>query len=149
LVELQALVSPTGGYGVPQRRCSGLDINRILLLLAVIEKRLAVHVGGADVYLSIAGGLEARERATDLAAVAAIVSSLRGKPVDTDTAVVGEVGLSGEIRPVRRLGERIREAEKLGYKRIIVPASGARNHSAIESIAVDTIERALSELSLD
>ena len=149
LVELQALVSPTGGYGVPQRRCSGLDTNRILLLLAVIEKRLAVHVGGADVYLSIAGGLDSRERATDLAAVAAIVSSLRGKAMETDTAVVGEVGLSGEIRPVRRLSERIREAEKLGYKRIIVPASGARTDGKIETVAVDTIERALAELSLD
>jgi len=149
LVELQALVAPTGGYGVPQRRCTGLDINRVLLLLAVIEKRLAVHVGGADVYLSIAGGMEARERASDLAVVTAIVSSLRNRAVPAKTAIIGEVGLSGEIRPVRRLGERIREAEKLGYERVLVPAGGARTEGKIKLIEVDSIERALTELSLD
>ena len=149
LVELQALVAPTGGYGIPQRRCTGLDINRVLLLLAVIEKRLAVHVGGADVYLSIAGGMEARERASDLAAVVAIVSSLRNRAVPAKTAIIGEVGLSGEIRAVRRLGERIREAEKLGYERVLVPASGVRADGKIKLIEVDSIERALAELSLD
>ena len=148
LVELQALVAPTGGYGVPQRRCTGLDINRVLLLLAVIEKRLAVHIGAADVYLSVAGGLEARERASDLAAVAAIISSLRDRAVPTGTAVVGEVGLSGEVRAVRRIGERIREAAKLGYTRIIVPASVAPLVEGVEIVPVASIEEALSELEL-
>jgi len=121
LVEVQALVAPTGGYGVPQRRCTGLDVNRVLLLLAVAERRLGVQLGGADVYLSVAGGLEARERGVDLAIVAAIMSSLRNKPIDPRTVVIGEIGLSGELRGVRRLKERLLEVEKLGYKTAVIP----------------------------
>ncbi len=149
LVELQALVSPTGGYGVPQRRCTGLDINRVLLLLAVIEKELAVHIGGADVYLSVAGGLEARERGSDLGAVAAVVSSLRNHPLRRRTCVLGEVGLSGEVRAVRRVAERVREAEKMGYERILVPAAGmTRETTAIQVIPVESVDRAMAELGL-
>ena len=148
LVELQALVSPTGGFGVPQRRCTGLDINRVLLLLAVIEKRMAVHIGAADVYLSVAGGLEARERASDLAAVAAIISSLRDRAIPAGTVVVGEVGLSGEVRAVRRLNERLREAAKMGYDRMIVPGTAAQRLDGVEIVPVGSIEDALSELEL-
>ncbi len=149
LVELQALVSPTGGYGVPQRRCTGLDINRVLLLLAVIEKELAVHIGGADVYLSVAGGLEAKERASDLGAVAAIVSSLRGRPIPARTCVVGEVGLSGEVRAVRRVAERAREAEKMGYERILVPAVGKLKEKVTIGVTpVESIDQAIAELGL-
>lgn len=121
LVEVQALVAPTGGYGVPQRRCTGLDVNRVLLLLAVTERRLGVQLGGADVYLSVAGGLEARERGVDLAIVAAVMSSLRNRPIDPRTVVIGEIGLSGELRGVRRLKERLLEVEKLGYQTAVVP----------------------------
>ncbi|MEE8592891.1 MAG: DNA repair protein RadA, partial [Candidatus Bipolaricaulota bacterium] len=123
LVELQALVSPTGGYGTPQRRCTGLDANRVLLMLAVMEKHLEVHIGGADVYLSLAGGLDVRERGTDLGVIAAVLSSLRNRALSDQTAVVGEVGLSGESRPIRRLKERMAEASKLGIQRMIVPQS--------------------------
>ncbi len=146
LVEMQALVSPTGGYGVPQRRCTGLDINRVLLLLAVMEKHLGVQVGGADVYLSLAGGLETRERGTDLGVVASVLSSLRDRPVESRTAIVGEVGLSGEIRPVRRLTERIREAEKMGMERIVVPGADRRSPGAIEVIGVDRVSEAVDAL---
>jgi DNA repair protein RadA/Sms len=149
LVELQALVSPNGGFGVPQRRCTGLDINRVLLLLAVLEKELAVHIGGADVYLSVAGGLEARERGSDLGAVAAIVSSLRDRPLPAQTCVLGEVGLSGEVRAVRRAAERAREAEKMGYRRILVPAAGkSKEKAAIDVVPVESIDRAMTELGL-
>ena len=149
LVELQALVSPNGGFGVPQRRCTGLDVNRVLLLLAVIEKELAVHIGGADVYLSVAGGLEARERGSDLGAVAAIVSSLRNRPLPPRTCVLGEVGLSGEVRAVRRAAERAREAEKMGYERILVPAAGkSKEKAGIDVVPVDSIDRAMAELGL-
>jgi DNA repair protein RadA/Sms len=149
LVELQALVAPTGGYGVPQRRCTGLDINRVLLLLAVIEKQLAIHVGGADVYLSVAGGLEARERAGDLAAVVAIVSSLRNRAIEGKTAVVGEVGLSGEVRAVRRAADRVREVEKMGYDRVVVPAAGKIPAGGrIDVVPVESIDRAVEELGL-
>ncbi len=149
LVELQALVSPTGGYGVPQRRCSGLDYNRILLLLAVIERRLGVNTSGADVYLSLAGGLETRERGTDLGVTAAVVSSLRNKALPKRTVIVGEVGLTGEIRGVKRLRERINEAGKLGYERIIVPSKGSpKTRTKIEVIAVETIEAAMNTLGV-
>jgi len=148
LVELQALVSPTGGYGVPQRRCTGLDVNRVLLLLAVIEKHLDVHIGAADVYLSLAGGLETRERGTDLAVVASVLSSLRNRAIPARTAVVGEVGLSGEVRPVRRLKERIGEAEKMGMERIIVPVTKAPlRGGTIEVLPAERIDGALDALA--
>ena len=148
LVELQALVSPTGGYGVPQRRCTGLDVNRVLLLLAVIEKHLDVHIGAADVYLSLAGGLETRERGTDLAVVASVLSSLRNRAIPARTAVVGEVGLSGEVRPVRRLKERIGEAEKMGMERIIVPVTKAPlRGGTIEVLQAERIDEALDALA--
>lgn len=149
LVELQALVSPTGGYGVPQRRCTGLDYNRLLLLLAVVERRLGIHTGSADVYLSLAGGLETRERALDLGIIAAVVSSLRNRALPKRTVVVGEVGLSGEVRAVRKLSERITEAGKLGYERVIVPAKGRpTTRRTIELVGVETIEEAIDALSL-
>ncbi len=149
LVEMQALVSPTGGYGIPQRRCTGLDVNRVLLLLAVMEKHLGIQVGGADVYLSLAGGLEARERGTDLGVVASICSSLRDRPLPARTAIAGEVGLSGEVRSVRRLGERIREAEKMGMERILVPGvSRPAKKGGIDVVGVDRIDRAIEEIGL-
>ncbi len=149
LVEIQALVSPTGGYGVPQRRCTGLDVNRVLLLLAVLEKHAGIQIGGADVYLSLAGGLETRERGTDLGVIASICSSLRGRPLPERTAIVGEVGLSGEVRAVRRLGERIREAEKMGMERIVVPG-GARTAKGetIDVVSVERIGEALEAVGL-
>jgi DNA repair protein RadA/Sms len=149
LVELQALVAPNAGFGVPQRRCTGLDINRVLLLLAVIEKELAIHVGAADVYLSVAGGLDAKERASDLGAVAAIVSSLRNRPLPPRTCVVGEVGLAGEVRAVRRVAERAREAAKMGYERLVVPAaSRPKDAAGIDVIPVDSVDQAMTELGL-
>jgi DNA repair protein RadA/Sms len=122
LVELQALVASNHGSGYPQRRANGLDVNRLVLLLAVVEKRLGVQVGRDDVYVNVAGGLVVRETACDLGACLSVVSSLKGRPIPSDTVVVGEVGLSGEIRPVNRLDARLREASQLGYKRAIVPA---------------------------
>lgn len=139
LVELQALVSPTGGYGVPQRRCTGMDLNRVLLMLAVMERHLDVHIGSADVYLSLAGGLDIRERGTDLAVVASVLSSLRNRALSGEIAVAGEVGLTGEIRPVRRLSERVAEAAKLGIRRVLVPA-GTRI-TPCEGVEVVPVER--------
>ncbi|HDS29096.1 MAG TPA: hypothetical protein ENN96_01285 [Candidatus Acetothermia bacterium] len=148
LVELQALVSPTGGYGVPQRRCTGMDLNRVLLMLAVMERHLEVHIGSADVYLSLAGGLDVRERGTDLAVVAAVLSSLRSRPLSGEMAVVGEVGLTGEIRPVRRLSERVAEAAKLGVRRVLVPA-GTRiaAQDEVELVPVERVGDAVEQLA--
>ncbi len=150
LVEVQALVSPTGGYGTPQRRCTGLDVNRVLLMLAVMEKHLEVHVGGADVYLSLAGGLDVRERGTDLGVVAAVLSSLRNRALSARTAVVGEVGLSGEIRPVRRLRERAAEARKLGIERMIVPQSSRlAKQDGLEIVAAERVSDAVAALDFE
>jgi len=149
LVELQALVSPTGGYGIPQRRCTGLDANRLLLLLAVMEKHVGIQLGAADVYLSLAGGLEARERATDLGIVAAVASSLRNRALPARTAIVGEVGLSGEVRSVRRLGDRIREAQKMGMERVVAPgASRDFSRGEVEVVSVQRVAEAIEALGL-
>jgi len=150
LVELQALVAPTGGYGIPQRRCTGLDLNRVLLLLAVMERHLSVALSGADVYLSVAGGIEARERAADLGVVGAVLSSLQGRPVAKDTVLLGEIGLTGEMRAVRRLRERLVEAAKHGYTRAVVPAvSKLPKVDGVEIAAAATVDRAVAELMLD
>jgi len=150
LIELQALVSPTGGYGVPQRRCTGLDVNRVLLMLAVMEKHLEVHIGGADVYLNLAGGLDVRERGTDLGVIVAVLSSLRNRALSDRTAVAGEVGLSGEIRPVQRLKERMAEAGKLGIQRMIVPKSSRMaKPKGLEIVEVERVSEAIEALSFE
>jgi len=150
LIELQALVSPTGGYGVPQRRCTGLDVNRVLLMLAVMEKHLEVHIGGADVYMSLAAGLDVRERGTDLGVIAAVLSSLRNRAMSDRTAIVGEVGLSGEIRPVRRLKERMAEAKQLGIERMIVPKTARMaEFEGLETVAVEHVREAIEALHFE
>jgi len=146
LIEIQALVS-SARSGYPQRRATGLDYNRIVLLLAVIEKRLGLHIGGEDVYLNVAGGLTIRETATDLGVTAAVVSSFKNKPIPRDTVVVGEVSLSGEVRRVRKLKERLSEAAKLGYKHAIVPAD-EKFSGALELVSVTEIEQAMEALGL-
>lgn len=119
LMEAQALVSPSP-YGQPQRSATGYDSRRMSMLLAVLEKKAGFKLGAKDVFLNIAGGVRVEDPAIDLAVVASIVSSYVDIPVDKHTCFAGEVGLSGEIRPVARLEQRINEAEKLSYKRIIV-----------------------------
>jgi DNA repair protein RadA/Sms len=131
LVELQALVSPTG-YSLPKRMANGVDANRVSLLLAVLEKRMGLHLAGQDVYVNVVGGIHVEEPAIDLGIVAAVTSSLRERPIDAQTVVIGELGLGGEIRAVSQADLRVREAAKLGFRRCIVPA---RNLEKLESIA--------------
>ena len=113
-----------------------------------MERHLEVHIGSADVYLSLAGGLDVRERGTDLAVVAAVLSSLRSRPLSGEMAVVGEVGLTGEIRPVRRLSERVAEAAKLGVRRVLVPA-GTRiaAQDEVELVPVERVGDAVEQLA--
>ena len=120
LIEAQALVS-TAAYGMPQRSATGFDIRRLNMLLAVLEKRVGFKLAQKDVYLNIAGGLRINDPAIDLAIISAILSSNMDIAIDGQTCLAGEVGLSGEIRPVNRIEQRISEAEKLGFKRIIIP----------------------------
>ena len=121
LIEVQALVS-SAAYGTPQRSSTGFDGRRLNMLLAVLEKRVGFKLLQKDVFLNIAGGLRVQDPAIDLAVLAAVLSSNMDIPLDAGTCLCGEVGLAGEIRPVNRIEQRIQEAQKLGFKRILIPA---------------------------
>ena len=129
LIETQALVS-TAVYGTAQRSASGYDLRRLHLMLAVLEKRCGFFFGNQDVFVNVAGGLKVTEPAIDLALAVALVSSLQDIPVPRDVCFAGEVGLSGEIRPVQQLDKRIAEATRLGYKKIYVPVTSNIEHSS-------------------
>jgi DNA repair protein RadA/Sms len=120
LVEVQALVSPTG-YGTPARKASGLDPNRVSLLIAVLGRRAGIALGSHDVYANLAGGLSVMEPGLDLPVALALASSLRDLPIAADTVAIGEVGLLGELRGVVGLERRLREAARLGFRRALVP----------------------------
>jgi DNA repair protein RadA/Sms len=120
LVEVQALVSPTG-YGTPARKASGLDPNRVSLLIAVLGRRAGIALGSHDVYANLAGGLSVMEPGLDLPVALALASSLRDLPIAGDTVAIGEVGLLGELRSVVGLERRLREAARLGFRRALVP----------------------------
>jgi DNA repair protein RadA/Sms len=148
LVEVQALVSPSG-YGTPSRKASGLDPNRLSLLIAVLGKRAGIPLGSQDVYANIAGGLTVVEPALDLALALALASSARDRPIAAGTVAIGEVGLLGELRLVGGLERRLREAARLGFTRAIVPATGRRQPVApvvdgIEVVAVATVRDAIA-----
>ena len=120
VVELQALVSPTS-YSSPRRSTTGVDYNRLLQILAVLEKRLGVPLSKLDAYVASAGGLGVEEPATDLAIAIALVASFRDRVVDPDMIILGEIGLGGQIRPVSQLETRLREAAKLGFTKALIP----------------------------
>lgn len=122
LVELQALVCQTN-FNMPRRTSVGVDFNRVNLIMAVMEKRAGLNLWGYDAYVSIAGGMKISDPAIDLGIACAIASSMRNKPVDEDTMIIGEVGLAGEIRGVTNIMQRVKEADKLGFKQCIIPAS--------------------------
>lgn len=148
LVEVQALVSKTS-YGVPQRTSAGFDPKRLQLLLAVLEKREGLALGGHDVFLNIAGGVRIEEPAADLGIAAAIASSLYDVPVDKYGVLIGEVGLGGEIRGVSRLETRLKECAKLGFERAIVPSKSLQGFvppNNIEIVGVQTISEVLELL---
>lgn len=149
LIETQALVS-TAAYGTPQRSVTGFDSKRMNMLLAVLEKRAGFKLAAKDVFLNIAGGLKVSDPALDLAVVAAILSSNIDIPVSRSLCLAGEVGLSGEIRPITRLEQRILEAQKLGMKQIIVPANNLKGvdctRFTIEITEVAKVEDAIRAL---
>jgi DNA repair protein RadA/Sms len=147
LVEIQALASASS-FGVPRRTAIGVDYNRINLLVAVLEKRLGMHMGNMDIYVNVVGGLKINEPAIDMGVVAAIVSSFRNQPIDTGIFAFGEVGLSGELRAISQADIRINEALKLGFKKGIVPASNVNTveHPGMEVTGVKTVEEAIDIL---
>ncbi len=145
LIEVQALVS-TAAYGTPQRSATGFDIRRMNMLLAVLEKRAGFKLMQKDVFLNIAGGLRVSDPAVDLAVLVAVLSSNLDMTIDGSVCVTGEVGLSGEIRPVNRVEQRIAEAQKLGFKKILIPEFNreklAKTNWKIEVAGVKRVEDA-------
>ena len=126
LVEIQALVSDTS-FQIPRRTTVGIDFNRVNLLLAVLEKRAGMQLGGCDAYVNLTGGMRLSEPSIDLAVIAALVSSYRNQVIDEHTIIFGEVGLTGEVRGVAQADVRIKEAEKMGFTRCIVPKSNCES----------------------
>src|SRR5713226_4455342 len=148
LVEVQALVSSTK-YGTGRRMTQGVDQSRVALLIAMLEKRAGFQLLGDDVFVNIAGGLEVDEPAADLGLVAAIASSFKNVPIDPSTAVFGEVGLTGEVRGTMQPAVRAREAQALGFKKIVIPASntsGLERLLGVSVVGVRSVEEALEEL---
>lgn len=149
LIEVQALVS-TAAYGTPQRSVTGFDSRRLAMLLAVLEKRAGFKLAAKDVFLNIAGGLKVSDPALDLAVIGAILSSNIDTAIPHDVVMTGEVGLSGEIRPVTRIEQRITEAAKMSMRRIIVPKGNLkgfnRSKVEIEIVEVGKVEEALRAL---
>ena len=145
LIEAQALVS-TAAYGTPQRSATGFDGRRMNMLLAVLEKRVGFKLAQKDVYLNIAGGLRVNDPAIDLSVISAILSSNMDVEIEPTICMAGEVGLSGEIRPVNRIEQRIAEAAKLGFKQIIVPRSNLKgldvSRFGIEVLPAGKVEEA-------
>ncbi|AKO90767.1 MULTISPECIES: DNA repair protein RadA [Priestia] len=145
LVELQALISPTS-FGNPRRMATGVDHNRVSLIMAVLEKRVGLLLQNQDAYLKVAGGVKLDEPAIDLAVAVSIASSFRDQVSNPVDVVIGEVGLTGEIRRVSRIEQRIQEAAKLGFQRAIIPAKnigGWEAPAGIEIIGVETVSEAL------
>ena len=148
LIELQALVSSTN-LGTPRRTILGLDQNRVALLVAVMEKKLGMHLLGHDIFMNVAGGVRVDEPAVDLGIVSAVASSFLDKPVREGTAVVGEIGLTGEIRAVGQIEARVREMEKMGFSRCLVPHNNLERMSRVagfELIGVSSVGEAMETL---
>ena len=149
LIETQALVS-TAAYGTAQRSTTGYDGRRLNMLLAVLEKRVGFKLAQKDVFLNIAGGLRVTDPAIDLSVIAAVLSSNGDMPIEPDICMAGEVGLSGEIRPVSRIDQRIAEAQKLGFRRILIPAHNMKGIDAqkydIQLVPVRRVVEAVREL---
>ena len=144
LIELQALVSYTN-FGMPRRMATGIDYNRVVLLMAIMEKRLGMQLQNQDAYVNIIGGLKIDEPAVDLGAVLAISSSFKNIAIDPTMVALGEVGLTGEIRSVQFIEKRIMEAQKMGFKKCIIPKSNLKGLKVeeIEIIGVSTLYEAL------
>lgn len=150
LVELQALTSQTV-FGMPKRTANGFDYNRMAVLIAVLEKRAGLSIGNHDVYLNIAGGLKLSEPAIDLGIIATVSSAYKNVPIPQTTVIMGEVGLTGEVRRINLIEKRLKEAEKLGFKTCIIPENnkkGLKDEYKLDIIGVKNIGEALRKLGI-
>jgi DNA repair protein RadA/Sms len=151
LVEIQALASTTS-FGLPRRTANGVDFNRLLLLVAVLSKRVGLRLSDQDIFVNVVGGLKISEPAADLAVATAIASSFKNTPVAADLAIVGEIGLSGELRAVGQLSRRLNEAAKLGFRRCLIPKPFRHQEipsDGIEVIGVRSLQEALQVALLE
>ena len=145
LVELQALTSQSV-FGYPKRTANGIDYNRLALLIAVLEKRAGMNLGNQDVYLNVVGGLKISEPSIDLGILMVTASSYKNKPIEKGIAIMGEVGLTGEVRRINMIEKRLKEAEKLGFKKCIIPESnkkGLKEKFKLDIIGVKDINEAM------
>lgn len=150
LLELQALSTPTV-FGLPRRTANGIDYNRLVLLMAVLEKRAGMNLGSQDVYLNIVGGMKVNEPALDLGIILAVASSFKNISIPENVAVIGEVGLTGEVRSVNMIEKRIKEVEKLGYKKVLIPETNKKvlkENYKLDIIGIKNVMEALKELKL-
>ena len=144
LVELQALVSTTS-FGMPRRMATGIDYNRVVLLMAIMEKRLGMELQNQDAYVNIVGGLKIDEPALDLGVIIAIASSFRNTEINPDLIAIGEVGLTGEVRSVQFIEKRLMEGKKMGFKKCLIPKSNLKGLEIqdLEIIGVSNLYEAL------
>ncbi|NLY42604.1 MAG: DNA repair protein RadA [Clostridiaceae bacterium] len=145
LAEVQALVTPTS-FGIPRRMSTGIDSNRIMMLMAVLEKRVGLHLQNQDAYINVVGGIRIDEPAADLGVITSIASSFRNISIPPQTILMGEVGLTGEVRAISHLGKRVNEANKLGFSRCIVPMGNMKNikqSGDMKIIGVSSVQEAL------
>ncbi len=145
LIELQALTSPTA-FGLPRRTANGIDYNRLTVLMAVLEKRANLNLGSQDVYLNVVSGIKISEPAIDLGIILAVASSFKNISIPKDLVAIGEVGLTGEVRAVNMIEKRLKEAEKLGFKKCIIPENNKKllkDNYKLDIIGVRNISEAL------
>lgn len=145
LIEVQALVSNTL-FGMPRRVATGMDYNRVVLMIAVLEKKVGLHMQNSDAYVNIVGGIQIKEPAVDLGIICAIASSFKDVPIEDEMVVMGEVGLTGELRTISFMDKRIKEAAKLGFKKAVIPKANLKGLDKVEGIkviGVSNIEEAL------
>lgn len=145
LVEVQALVAPAHFGGTPRRQATGIDYQRFSIILAVLEKRQGYALYNQDVFVNAAGGLRLEEPAVDLGIAVAVASSVQNRPVDPFCAVIGEIGLAGEIRAVRGIGQRLQELARLGFKKCVIPKPNVTGDEPLHVVGVSTIQEALAE----
>jgi len=150
LIEIQALVCPTN-FGMPRRMATGIDYNRITLLMAVLEKRVGMQLHNYDAYVNVVGGLKLDEPACDLGVVGAIASSFRNRPIDMSTVLIGEVGLTGEVRAINQIDKRVIEAARMGFKNCVVPAGnmkGIKQIKELKEINIIPVENVVEALGI-
>ncbi len=150
LIELQALTTPTV-FGLPRRTANGIDYNRLTLLVAVLEKRAGLSLGSQDIYLNVVSGIRINEPAVDLGMIIAVASSFKNISIEKSTVIIGEVGLTGEVRAVNLIDKRLKEAEKLGFKKCIIPESNKKllkEKYKLDIIGVRTVNEAMKASGL-